>query len=1036
MQHSDLYIVDNSDDEKTVRKYLSEWCAVSKQLDVATGYLEVGGLLVLDREWQKIGKIRILLGNEVTKRTYNVLTSVADGILSKFSSSIDKEQEKNEFLDGVPAILSALRSGKIECRVIDARKFHAKAYITYLRDEYRNQFIGAMNVPSGYALVGSSNFTKAGLTQNIELNVQVKDDVSELQQWFEQQWESGVEISQALLSVMETKCKEYLPYDVYVRALYEYFRTKEKSVSAWEKEESSVFRGLSQYQKDGYNNLISIARKYRGAFLCDGVGLGKTYVGMMLIERLVKKDRRNVVLLVPAAARESVWENTIKKVMPEILGGFYSFKIINHTDLCLPKNELLMHQIAEQGEVIIIDEAHHFRNRTSNRYKKLFDIIGRGHEKQLYMLTATPINNSFLDLQHLIELFTQRKEDFFAIPPLGINSLTGHFRKMESRLEDFREEVTQLTLPGLLLGESANGGGDSLVKELVVQRSRAYVKKSLSLTERGKVVFSIRQPPSVVQYSLRKSYGRLIDTFVHSFERRDKKTGKHLPPILALAIYSPYEEEYFIGNRDKIDQMQLGRHSQIVNLIRQLLLKRFESSIEAFKETCGRIYWRLKKFLEDYKSYGNLKLIDRFLENQDEIIGYVQNIICNLGEEDELEEFEADLPDYVWNEDPNCSIDDFDIRAMLDDTILDLEVLSQFFKDSMAITPETDDKLNALKNLLQTNEILAGKKVLIFSEFTATAKYIYTQLRSAGYNNVFEIDGNYGGDRYSVIQRFAPYYNGASSSVVSDEISILVSTDVLSEGLNLQDASCLINYDIHWNPVRLMQRIGRIDRRRDISIEERLLSDHPDLKKDRANAYYWNFLPPEELERLLSLYGTVSRKTLRISKAFGVEGKKLLTPDDDYEALKEFNTQYEGVPSAEEEMALAYQDLMIENPDYEHRVQTLPSMMFSGKNGDAMKGVFFCYALPIRTRDGNWSNESGVCRWYFVDSNGAISDEIYGIWSAIKSEKETPRSLTIQGLKFKDVRKKIETHLRKTYLRMVQAPMGVNPRLVNWMQIG
>ena len=1033
MPHSDLYIVDNSNDEKSVLKYLSEWCAVSKQMDIATGYLEIGGLLALDSKWQKMDKIRILLGNEMTLRTKNVLESFANSVVSHFTSSIDKEQEQNEFLVGVSAILDALRKGKIECHVVDSRKFHAKAYITYFRDEYRNQFIGAMNVPSGYALVGSSNFTKAGLTQNIELNVQVKDDVEELQKWFDNQWALGTEVSDALLKAIDTRCREFLPYDVYLRSMYEHFKTREKSVSAWEREESSVYKGLSQYQKDGYNNLISIAEKYKGAFLCDGVGLGKTYVGMMLIERLVKKERRNVVLLVPAAARESVWENSIKKIMPEILGGFYPFKILNHTDLCLPKNELLIKQIAEQGEAIIIDEAHHFRNRASNRYKKLFEIIGQGHEKQIFMLTATPINNSFLDLQHLIELFTQRQEDFFSMPPLGINSLTGYFRKMEIRLENLDGDISQVDLPGLLQDDTA--AGDRLVRELVVQRSRSYVKQSLTIGEGNDVIFSVRQPPSVVNYSLQKSYGNLMDSFVHSFERIDKKTGLRLPPILALAIYSPFDGSYFKGDRTTVDQMLLGRHTQIVNLIRQLLLKRFESSIEAFKETCGKIYWRLKKFLEDYKSYGNPKLIDRFLENQEKIISYVESIIANSSNND-LEEFEEDLPGYVWEEEPNCSIDDFDLRAMLDETILDLEVLSQFFKDSMAVSPNTDDKLNALKTLLQTDARLEKKKVLIFSEFRATARYIYQELVKSGFKNVFEIDGQYKGDRYSVIQKFAPYYNGASSDEVDEEISILISTDVLSEGLNLQDAACLINYDIHWNPVRLMQRIGRIDRRRDLKIEKRLLSDHPELCGDRENAYYWNFLPPSELERLLSLYGTVSRKTLRISKAFGVEGKKLLTPEDDFDALKEFNTQYEGVPSAEEEMSLAFQNLMRENPNYDQLVSTLPKMMFSGKSHASKNGFFFCYELPSKSSNGVWQDESGCCRWYYMNNEGFISEGLYEIWKVIETDISTPRKMAVTSQQFKEVRKKVEAHIRKTYLRMVQAPIGVRPHLKTWMKIG
>lgn len=167
-------------------------------MDIATGYLEIGGLLALNQDWQKLDKIRIILGNEVTKRTKTVIDTVVKAILDRIHENIDEEAEKNEFLIAVPAILEAMKSGKIECRVYDSSKFHAKAYITYFRDEYRDQFISSMNVPTGYALVGSSNFTKAGLTQNIELNVQVKNDVDQLQQWFEKYWEEGVDITQAI----------------------------------------------------------------------------------------------------------------------------------------------------------------------------------------------------------------------------------------------------------------------------------------------------------------------------------------------------------------------------------------------------------------------------------------------------------------------------------------------------------------------------------------------------------------------------------------------------------------------------------------------------------------------------------------------------------------------------------------------------------------------------------------------------------------------------------------------------------------------
>ena len=183
-----LYIVDNSNTENSVHKYLSEWCPISKQMDIASGYFEIGSLLSLGEQWQKLDKIRIILGNEVTKRTKKVIEEVAGIMIENFRESVESEHEINEFMIGVPAIINAMKSGKIECRVYDKSKFHAKTYITYFRDDYREQFISSMNVPIGYALVGSSNFTKAGLTKNIELNIQVKDDITQLRQWYEKYW--------------------------------------------------------------------------------------------------------------------------------------------------------------------------------------------------------------------------------------------------------------------------------------------------------------------------------------------------------------------------------------------------------------------------------------------------------------------------------------------------------------------------------------------------------------------------------------------------------------------------------------------------------------------------------------------------------------------------------------------------------------------------------------------------------------------------------------------------------------------------------
>jgi len=1032
MPNTDLFIVDNGSTNVCVKKYLNEWCEISSQLDVATGYFEIGGLLEVDENWQKLEKIRILFGDEVTKRTKETIALAINTMLGRLNTSIEDEKDKNEFLLGVPAILEALVSGKIECRVYNSKKFHAKAYITHIKEEYHSGFAQTMNIPKGYALVGSSNFTKAGLTNNVELNVQFANDVDKLQEWYELHWNEAEDITDAVLKVIETQAKDYSPYDIYLRSMYELFKGREQSISDWEQNSSVVYKTLSQYQRDGYYNLIEIASRYKGAFLCDGVGLGKTFIGMMLIERFVKKERKKVALIVPAAARYAVWEATLEKYIPDLLGRFSNLVIINHTDLIRDNQQSLMDDISNNIDCIIIDEAHHFRGRHTSRYRKLFDMIGAGNNIQMFMLTATPINNSFLDLQHLIELFTQREDDYFKQPPLGIHSLMGHFKKMEAALDKATEGVSLATSDAVVETDEIFRQ-DSLVNTLVVQRSRAYVKKSLNTTEQSLVMFPTRTPPVVANYSLKKSYGRLIQHFIDSFYRKNKVTGIE-KPILNLAVYSPYDKPYFIGDKSKIDDMKLGRQMQVVNLIRQLLLKRFESSSVAFEETCVRILIRLLKFVRDYKEHGNVREIDNFLHRKELIIEYAESIFIPDGMT--LEEAEDDLPDYIWNVEENLDLTDFDIKVMLEDTIGDLDVLSTFIDDIMSLSPDNDDKLMVLKDILKNNPNTKGKKVIIFTEYRATAQYIFNELREAGIARLFQIDGQTKVDRKNVLQRFAPYYNDISPSEVEDEIDILVSTDVLAEGLNLQDAACLINYDLHWNPVRLMQRIGRVDRRRNADIEKQLLDDKPNLIIDRDKVYFWNFLPPDELEKLLSLYRTVSKKTLRISKTFGIEGKQLLTPDDDFDALRDFNNAYEGVESSDEEIQLAYQSLLNDNPKYEETVSALPKKMFSGKIRKEIKGMFFCYSLPDKTSEGEWINESGICRWYLFDAaTKNIFENPYDIWKQILTDKSEQRVVTISADEFCSIRKNIESHIKRGYLRSIQAPIGVNPKLLTWMEL-
>jgi len=218
----------------------------------------------------------------------------------------------------------------------------------------------------------------------------------------------------------------------------------------------------------------------------------------------------------------------------------------------------------------------------------------------------------------------------------------------------------------------------------------------------------------------------------------------------------------------------------------------------------------------------------------------------------------------------------------------------------------------------------------------------------------------------------------------------------------LQDATCVINYDLHWNPVRLMQRIGRVDRRLDPAIEARMVAEHPALKAIRGTVRLWNFLPPQELDRLLSLYERVAHKTLRISKTFGIEGRKLLKPTDDYAALREFNQVYEGTTTSAEEMHLAYQELLRADPGLAERLAQMPLRVFSGKAHPApgARAVFFCYRLPAKDAAGEWTDAASFTRWYLYDlDKDKVLEDPARIFQMIRCDPDTRAARKWPGLR-------------------------------------
>ncbi len=1085
--HEPLFIVDNSKGGRQGLEYLKDWCQLAASVDIATGYFEIGALLELDGEWQKLDKIRILLGDEVGGRTKAaLLAAISNNATKVLDESLTGDKGKNPFLTGTKAIVQAITSGQIECRVYNKDKFHAKAYITH----------GRMEIIGSRALVGSSNFTRPGLTQNVELNImqESSSEVAQLQAWFDKHWEDGVDVSESVLATIERHTRPFTPFEIYARSLKELFVGHEENDADWEQHRSVMFPKLDLYQQEAYWAMLGISEKYRGAFLCDGVGLGKTFVGLMLLERLIMRDKKRVVLFAPKAVVDSVWTPEIRKHLDHIGGvsgiaDYSSLSVFSHTDLTrigdFPER---FKRITELADAVVIDEAHHFRNRGSlgplededgwdgtdkrSRYYRLFELIADSPTKELFMLTATPINNSLNDFRNMVELFTRGQDDYFA-RTIGVNSLSARLnaitrdirlRHEAEAAEAARRASGEIAAPAqgdtttvdALAGEESLGSviaeeeiadnaveaiealsADELFKNLVVQRSRAYARQSQIQETGAAAAFPERDDPKVAEYSLKKSYGVLLDMVEKAF-RRDR-------PLFSLAMYYPLA--YYTGPDTDVDPFENGRQQQVVGLIRTSFLKRFESSVYAFERSCDRLMRKLMAFVEVHsESASERGAYDAWLGRHEELLAYTSarrlDLFPGTNEDDDDEDIVP--PELVIAAElKRLDRSEYDLPTMLDESLEDLEQIAKLLEASKKLTPKKDDKLNALLKLLR-GKAVDGNKVLIFTEYADTARYLKKHLIAGGIVGVAEVDSGVAGDRTEILRRFSPYYNGTSSGELAasgkDEITVLITTDVLSEGLNLQDASRMVNYDIHWNPVRLMQRIGRVDRRLNPEVEDLMVGDHPELKKDRGRIRFWNFLPPAELNSILSLYFNVTKKTLLISETLGIEHGLLLTPDDKFGILKEFSHQYEGKISPIEELHLEYQRLLREHPELEGRLAALPAGIFSGrKPTDAgSSGVFLCFRLPaLDPTLEEFTLDAGVTKWYLLPAGSEeILDDAAVIAGHIRSEPDTPRQASGRDADLIAVRDKVLKHIKNGYMKRLNVPMSApDPVLVAWLEL-
>jgi hypothetical protein len=764
---------------------------------------------------------------------------------------------------------------------------------------------------------------------------------------------------------------------------------------------------------------------------------------------LVIHENKTVVLLVPKSAKDAVWGFNLEKFLPDLMAdeGVGGLHILTHTDLSSDRHAKKIAALTRRADAIVIDEAHNFRNpgiagegrRRKSRYRVLQELAAN---KRTFLLTATPVNNSLLDLMHLIELFSGDGAKLKQAP-LGVHSLRGHFRTLEKKVKAALGEAADA--PGI--DEDITTGPaheeystDPIVEALVVQRSRAYVKASQETDSKGAAIFPTREPPKVADYTLSALQTELLEEVVRSFDSARS--------LFKLAIYNP-DDGFRRAPAEPLDQAQqfeAGRRGQVVALVKVGFLKRLESSTVAFDHSCQNLFLKLYAFVERHVSEDHRGVWERWKDQQAQVIAHVREGQA-AWHEDETDECDDLISPEMLDDVPPLSNTEYFVDRIVEETRADLDQLCRLLDILRGFTPAQDGKIAKLLELVKTDPVLSTQKLLIFSEFMTTARYIRDQLRAAGFENVEQVDSATKLDRGEVIKRFAPYYNGSSSAELAKagaaETRILVSTDVLSEGLNLQDATRLINYDLHWNPVRLMQRIGRVDRRLNPEIEDLIVKNHPETATVRKNVAFWNFLPADALTPYLKLYERVAGKVLRISKTFGIEGRQLLTGEDDYDDLRNL-VSLDGDKSVEESLQLEWEALKANDPALAERVEGLPNRIFSGRTAAEQvgKGVFFCLALPGLDPEApedagpeSWNPVSGKPAWYYVDHEGAIAEGLGQIAAAIRSTPHVPRHLDTPRDRLRAARDAVLKHVRNGYMKQMQAPPGVEPVIKAWMEI-
>ncbi|MGH2652815.1 MAG: helicase-related protein [Actinomycetota bacterium] len=793
------------------------WLADNREatLSVATGYVRMGGLtLVASLPGGDDRPVRLLLG-AMPEPGLGAFPQgpqeprLAGELFRETLSRLRQERDFESFPEERRRILEEVRrfisSERVQVRRFTTRFLHGKAYLFADRGD------GGL-AGEGAILVSSANLTAGGLYHNLELGA-VRYDPSAVVSgldWFDELWNEADDFKEDLLGLLFPPEETYDPQTIFRRALIELYGDQLEQETRGETQVGGLT--LTRFQEEGYRRARRILEEVGGVVYADGVGTGKTEIGLRVVEEYAKELGRYALIVVPAQLRESLWDRRrVEHLLP--------CEVVSYQDLAadeqLGGSRRVLRLDKDAYRLVVIDEAHAFRNADNTWYAALDRLLG-GSRKDLVLLTATPVNNTLWDLFNLTMLFA-RHDAAFRHHRIGVPSLKQLF--LEAGARDLHHVREEKLFP--------------LVDAVAVRRDRTFIQERYQ-GETFPDGTPVRFPTPLLQevrYDLDDVYPGVFKEVVDGIDS------------LTMARYLP--ARYVEGEPGEV-----AREEALAGLMKSQLLKRFESSGSAARETLGRMVLAHEALVTAWERSEMVPSLST-----------IKDVVKTAQEGDPL----PDLVDAALDEDVDARpASDFD-PAFLDDVRSDLEVLRDLSGklERLAVLP--DPKLDRLA------EILAGtdaKKVAVFASFADTARYVAEALA---------LDPDRFGDRAMTVvigteteaetrvrelERFCPEsVTGDPAFTPPDgEVDLLLSTDVLSEGQNLQQAQAVVSYDMPWNPQRVVQRNGRVIR----------------LRSPHDRVYLFTMLPKQgDLEEALKLEARIRGKIAAANATFGMESPVL-----------------------------------------------------------------------------------------------------------------------------------------------------------------